>query len=283
MATKALHVEIVSDLTTNAFLAALQRFIGHHGLCNDLYSDCGSNFIGASRVLDQDLRRAIANARHEAASYVNNRGIRWHFNPPSAPHFGGLWEAGVKSIKYHIRRIVAPHLLTYEELSTVVIQIVATLNSRPLCPMTNDINDLRVLTPGHFTIGRAPLSPPEPDLTNQNINRLRRWQLLQRLHQDFWNQWSTEYLSRLQQRPKWMDRKNNVLIGQIVLLRDELHPPRVWRLGRIVATHPGRDGLVRVVTLETAEGKYDRPIAKISLLPISDNDDLVAADNGLHN
>lgn len=272
LATKAIHVEVVSDLTTDAFLAALRRFISLHGMCNDIYSDCGTNFVGAQRVLDEDYQRAIRKANKDIAPLLANLNIRWHFNPPAAPHFGGLWEAGVKSVKYHLRRIIGPRLLTFEELSTVVTQIAAILNSRPLCPVTNDIDDLQVITPGHFIIGRAPLSPPDHDQPLVNISHLNRWQLLQRMRNDFWYQWSHEYLVRLQNRPKWMKQKENVCVGQIVLVRDDRLPPQVWELGRITKLHHGRDGLVRVVTLKTARHIIERAISKISPLPTIDNE-----------
>ncbi|XP_028042585.1 fatty acid synthase-like, partial [Bombyx mandarina] len=93
----------------------------------------------------------------------------WHFNPPYSPNFGGLWEAGVKSIKYHLRRIL-DRTLTFEEMSTTLCQIEACLNSRPLCPIDhNDIDNLNVLTPGHFLIGEAPINVPEPDLSQSAL------------------------------------------------------------------------------------------------------------------
>ncbi|XP_030765048.1 uncharacterized protein LOC115889242 [Sitophilus oryzae] len=139
MATKALHLELVSDLSSETFLGALLRFISRRGRCNHIYSDCGTNFVGASRELINMLKSAAEQEQ-----------ISWHFNPPSAPHFGGLWEAGIKSVKTHIKRVIGDQLLTYEEFYTLMVQIEAVLNSRPLCPQSSDPNDLSVLTPGHF-------------------------------------------------------------------------------------------------------------------------------------
>lgn len=112
--------------------------------------------------------------------------IEWSFNPPSAPYFGRLWEAGVKSFKSHFIRVVGDQILTFEELNTVAIQIEAVLNSRPL---SSDPNDLSPLTPGHFLTLEPLTSLPEPDLTSLKLYPLSRWQLLQNIHQHFWKLW----------------------------------------------------------------------------------------------
>lgn len=111
MVTKAIHLEVVSDLTSQAFIAAFRRFIGRRGKCSDLYSDCGTNFVGADKELRKLLLQAQSPAQSEEVSrFLADNGTTWHFNPPSAPHFGGLWEAGVKSTKSHLRRVtIATH------------------------------------------------------------------------------------------------------------------------------------------------------------------------------
>lgn len=258
-ATKALHLELVSDLTTSAFLAALRRFISRRGRVSVIHSDCGTNFVGAAKYLHEVFAQATIEEK-----------IEWRFNPPAAPHFGGLWEAGIKSVKYHLIRLIGDQILSYEEFYTLLTQIEAILNSRPLSALSNDPNDLSSLTPGHF-LTMAPLSTiPDPDLSTLNVNRLSRWQLLQHFHHQFWQRWQREYLHTLQQRNKWFDddpKVNQVKAGVLVVIRDELTPPLKWRLGRISELHPGPDGLTRVVTIRTANGMLKRPVTKISILP----------------
>lgn len=127
------------------------------------------------------------------------------------------------------------------------------------------------LTPGHFITGNAILAPPEPCLLDVKEHRLNRWQYIQQMQQIFWARWSKEYLSRLQQRPKWTRTEKNVGKGNLVLLKDERLPPTQWALARITDTHEGTDGLIRVVTVKTKNGSFKRPITKICLLPIQDN------------
>ncbi|XP_071577728.1 uncharacterized protein [Temnothorax nylanderi] len=183
---------------------------------------------------------------------------------------GGLWEAGIKSVKTHLRRILSEALLTFEEMYTVCTQVEAVLNSRPLTPISNDPTDLAPLTHGHFLIGEALTSIPEPNWSEMPSNRLTRFQYVAKLTQQFWARWSNEYLSNLQQRFKWNreDRASKIEIRAMVVLRDEQAPPMRWALGRIVECHSGQDGITRVVSVKTSKGVTKRALAKICLLPI---------------
>ncbi|XP_017876324.1 uncharacterized protein LOC108622755, partial [Ceratina calcarata] len=161
-------------------------------------------------------------------------GIEWHLIPPYAPHFGELWEGGVKQVKTHLRRVIGEQRLTYEELYTILTQIEACLNSRPLHPLSSDPNDLTPLTPGHFLIGDSLMALPQPDMTTIKQNRLNRYQLIQQTVQHFWKRWHQEYLHELQQRHKWkLDSSGNIKIGSLVLIKEDNIPPMKWRLGRI--------------------------------------------------
>lgn len=255
-ATKALHLELASDLSTESFLAALRRFIARRGRCNTIHSDCGTNFKGAQSQLSNIMKEACETEH-----------IAFVFNPAGAPHQGGLWEAGVKAVKTHLFRVIGNQTLTYEELNTLLAQVESILNSRPLCPLSSDPNDLSVLTPGHF-LTLAPLTTvPTPDYTNVKINRLTRWQLLQRMHQDFWNRWHTEYLTTLSQRLKWTKPTREVRIGQIVIIRDESTHPLKWRFGRIADLFYGRDGIPRSASIRTLQGVLSRPLVKLCPVP----------------
>ena len=154
---------------------------------------------------------------------------------------------------------------------TVLCQIESCLNSRPLTAISEDSSDLCALTPGHFLIGSPLQSIPEPDLASIPCNRLSLGQEMQRKTQHFWKLWSTDYLHQLQQRSKNYYRQPNILVGQLVLLKDDNLPPLKWSMARITAVHPGADGLVRVVRVKVPSGAiYDRPVVKVCLLPINE-------------
>lgn len=274
MTTKALHLELVSSLSTDAFLGALHRFVGRRGNVSVMRSDRGTNFVGGDRQLKEfyELLKTQLLER-KLADFCQVRGIDWRFNPPKAPHQGGLWEAGVKSVKYHLNRILKEAYLTYEEMNTLLVQIEAILNSRPLCQQSDDPCDYQALTPGHFLVGRELTAVAEPLYEGLRENTLSRYQLVQKRKQDFWRRWSRDYVTELQKRGKWDKTPGAVRNGMLVMLKEDNTPPQSWRLGRIVETHPGGDGVVRVVTVRTSNGAtFRRPTTQIAILPILDNE-----------
>ena len=135
-ATKAIHLEAVSSLSTPAFLAAFSRFFARRGCPKDMYSDNGTNFVGASKILKAEFRGFVRVSGAALNAQYGSQGCNWHFNPAGAPLMGGLWEAGVKSFKHHFRRIAGNLKYTFEEFSTLLARIESCLNSRPLCPLT---------------------------------------------------------------------------------------------------------------------------------------------------
>ncbi|XP_033212408.1 uncharacterized protein LOC117170002 [Belonocnema kinseyi] len=149
-------------------------------------SDNGKNFVGANRELKEIYDIALSGSQSQAVkTYLQKMGIKWNFIPPLLPHFGGLWEAAMKSFKYHLVRTVGNSVLTYEQLKTYVVEFKAILNSRPISPMSSDPNDLRPLTPGHFLIGGPLTRSPQEDLREVKPARLSLWQHAQQMRQHF--------------------------------------------------------------------------------------------------
>lgn len=263
MSTKALHIELVSDMTTQTFLAAFKRFVSRRGHVSEIWSDHGTTFVSASKELIKMWKQGNSVIPDELGFRLEEEGTKWKFIPPGAPNFGGLWEAGVKSTKYHLKRIIGESTLTFEELSTVLIQIEACLNSRPLCPISDHKEDFEPLTPGHLLVGEPLVALPSADLTNARINPLDRWQLTTRMVQDFWKRWQLEYLSRLQERCKWRRSKQELEIGDLVIIKDQRFPPGQWPMGRILQKYPGQDDLTRTYDVRTATGVLRRTITKL--------------------
>ncbi|XP_062551107.1 uncharacterized protein LOC134216156 [Armigeres subalbatus] len=274
MSTKAVHLELVTDLSTERFLQALRRFVSRRGKCSDIYSDNGTNFVGARNKL-QDFMKLLKDPTHReiVSRECTVQGIQWHFNPPSAPHFGGLWEAAVRSAKKHLLKVVGENPVSPEDFTTFLVQVEGCLNSRPLTPMSEDPEDLEPLTPSHFLVGSSLQAIPEPNLEDVSLNRLDKYQLTQRKLQDFWRRWRREYLCQLQARTKRWKPPVPVEVGRLVVIKDDNVPPMRWRMGRIQELHPGADNVVRVATVKTSSGMLTRPVEKLCILPSPDCND----------
>lgn len=270
--TKCCHLEIVSELSTAAFLACFDRFVSRRGLPSDVFSDCGTNFVGACNYL-KEISKFLRESQNEIQKSLAGHQISWHFNPPASPHMGGLWESAVRSAKLILSKIIGDRSLVFEELATVFSKVEAALNSRPMFSVTNDPNDLELecLSPGHFLIGQPLLALPEQDSCHENLSLLKRWQLVRQITQHFWRRWQAEYLHTLQQRPKWFHKSQNLKPGDLVLIKEPNLPPLQWRKARVIRTCPGTDGTVRVVELRTSSGTLLRPTVKLCpLMPCAD-------------
>ncbi|XP_026323275.1 uncharacterized protein LOC113232713, partial [Hyposmocoma kahamanoa] len=267
MVTKAVHLELVSDLTTQTFLAAFNRMCARRGTPRNVFSDNGTNFVGASKLLQDDFERYKTFQTSEFHDEISNLRIQWHFNAPLWPTAGGLWEAAVKAMKYHLKRVLGEQKLTFQQFITLLAQIEACMNSRPLCPLSEDIEDLEYLTPGHFLIGGPLLSLPEQEENFNQYDLRNRWRLVEQMNTHIWKRWSNEYLHQLQERSKWHHPTKNLEEGNVVLVKDENLPPGQWALGRVTELHPGADGNVRVVSIKTKKGHLKRPVTKLATLP----------------
>lgn len=266
MYSKAAHLELVGDLSTAKFTLALRRMMGRRGF-SDIYCDQGTNFVAASNELPLLFLQAQSTESTKIAKLFAKDGIKFHFLTPSAPNWGGQWESFVKLTKHHLYRMTSHFKFTYEEMSSILTQIEACLNSRPLCAMGDSADDYDPITAGHLLIGRPLNLIPEPNLLALKENTLDRYQAMQKMVQVYWKRFSVEYLHSLHPRKKWYKPQEDLAINDLVSIIDDNLPPGKWLLGRVMEIHPSDDGYIRLVTIKTPNSTLQRPITKLCRFP----------------
>ncbi|CAK9797165.1 hypothetical protein ANTQUA_LOCUS1055 [Anthophora quadrimaculata] len=268
--TKAVHLELATDLTSESCLGTLKRFFARRGKPRRIYTDNATNFVGVKNEIAETRAFLLSDDhKNKTQRFLTQENVEWYFTPPRSPHFGGLWEAAVKSFKRHLYKTIGDTLLTFEQFYTLIVEIEAILNSRPLVPLSSDPNDFLALTPNHFLIGDSLTNLPEHDFADVKTNKLSLWQHIQKIKHHFWNRWQREYLQEQHTRSKWHSGKpSDIKEGTLVTIRDDNSPPLHWKLGRVVDVHPGPDGVIRVATVRTPHGVYKRSVKKLAPLPI---------------
>ncbi len=260
MASRAVHLEVAYSLDTDSCINALRRFICRRGQVCHLRSDNGTNFTSA----EKELKRALEELNHnKITKFLAHKGIKWSFNPPSASHHGGAWERLIRMVRKVLSSVLTQQTLDDEGLHTVLCEVEAILNNRPITKMSEDPNDLEPLTPNHLlTMKRKPVYPPGLfEKSDQYVKR--RWKQVQYLSDLFWKRWIKEYLPLLQERQKWTKERRNLVLGDIVLLADSSAPRNSWMLGRVLETFPDKKGLVRSVRVQTKTNILVRPVTKL--------------------
>lgn len=262
------YIELVSDLRKEAFLATLRRFIARRGKPAQMFSDNGTNFVNTNTDINR-LGKFLRNNASDLTDSIENEDLSWSFILLHSPHFGSLWEAGIKSTKFHLLRVAGNASLTFEQFYTLFTQIEAVLNSRPLTHLSCDPSDFTPLTPAHFLVGRVMTWIADEDFTDTKPSRLSHFRHVQQLQQHFWTRWSREYVAELQRRCKWKANHGKLQINDLVIIKDDNKPPLRWCLGRIVALHPGKDGIARVATIRTSSGTYLQEVLRQNMPPTS--------------
>ena len=178
---------------------------------------------------------------------------------------GGIWESLVKSVKRSLKVIIQNKLFTEECLSTFLCEVESILNQRPLTPISDDVNDLKALTPSHFIIGSYENTVPGV-FHKQEIDYRRKWRSVQAAVDVFWIRWKKEYLPSLNLRKRWTQKNRNFRVWDLVIISSHGVPRSYWPMGRIIEVYPGRDGVVCSIKLKTSNGELSRPSALLCLL-----------------
>ena len=289
LSSRAVHLEMAESLDSDACINALRRFIARRGQVSTMRSDNGSNFIGAEKQLREEIQKLERHQSSITDSMIQHN-VKWIFNPPSASHFGGVWEREIRTIRNVLNGILntQPIRLSNDSLNTLFCEIESILNNRPLTPLSDDPNDLEALTPNHILLMKCGPTYPPGLFSPSDLYVRRRWRQVQYLSDLFWSRWKKEYLVNLQSRHKWTRPQPSLSVGDLVVLVDHNLPRNRWALGRVVSTYPDASGLVRQVTVKSVHinkslgkselirckpsiSEFTRPINKVVLL-MSQND-----------
>lgn len=261
--TRAVHLELVSDLTAERFILAFRRFISRRGVCRVVLTDNAQTFRRADKELGE-LWNCIR--REEVSAVFASLRVQWKFIVERAAWWGGFWERMVRCVKTVLKKILGHAFLKFEELSTVLTEVEAVLNSRPLTFVYAETSEPDPLTPAHFLVGRrlTSLPPCERRLVSEPnaADIQRRWKHRQALADQFWRRWRREYLNELRSAHHSRPTKSTGLReGDFVIVYEHLQPRQNWCTGRVVKTFPGRDGRVRSCTIRIPHGKViKRPV-----------------------
>ena len=267
MNTRAIHLELVGDMSTDCFILSLRRFLARRGHVNVMQSDNGTNFIGAVK----EINDAIKNLKQETiTNYLSKYQIKWKFNPPISPWMGGCWESLIKSIKRCLYAILRDRITTIETLTTILCEVEYIINNRPLLPIGYDVNDYEVLTPNNFLLNyKTHEINMGNDIIVDKIDYQQKWKQVQNITNMYWDRWLKEYVPTLTSRSKWTQQTRNLKVGDLVIIKSKFIPRNHWPLGRVTEIFPGQDNVFRSAKVKTPTTELVRPSSSLCLLEAS--------------
>ena len=263
MTTRAIHLELVTDKSTDTFLMAFRRFASLRGHPSSCWSDCGTNFVGAQQYLKEIMQDWDIPRIQSVLSEEFSCSFQWEWNVPRASHQNGVVESLTKSVRQALDASSKNHSFTEEQWRTYLAEVTYLINSRPLYPSSDEIWESPPISPNDLLIGHH-FPPPVPE-EEQRVNPRDHMRSTEKRVQEFWNCWMKYFAANLLPRNKWYRQRENLQEGDLVL-ETEPTPRRTWKLGLVLLTYPGADGLVRKAKIKTAKSVYDRPIHKLCLI-----------------
>ncbi|XP_053691213.1 uncharacterized protein LOC128739741 [Sabethes cyaneus] len=265
---RAVHLEVAHSLTTDSCILAIRNFIARRGTPVQIVSDRGTNFIGASRELKEALQQVN---QDKLMDYFVTPDTKWSFNPPASPHFGGVWERLVQSVKKALKHLQVTRTPTDEILRNTLTEIELIINSRPLTELPLNDEFSQALTPNDILIGSSDGSKPPIAYDDSSYAVKHTWKMSQVYANRFWRRWIAEFLPTLTRRTKWFNRAKPIAEGDIVVIVDDALPRNCWPKGRVVRAVRSKDGQVRRAVVQTAHGILERPAVKLAVLDVGAN------------
>lgn len=271
MVTRAIHLELAHDLTTDAFIHIFRQFGCRRGFPEEIYSDNGLNFKGAERELTEMLQNLD---QSKITQFWTMKHTKWKFNPPIAPHMGGVWERLIQSVKKNIKEVLKSRYPQEYVLRTLFAECENIINSRPLTHVSIDSDDSEALTPNHFLIGPSYAALSFGELDEKCLNLYSKWRAVQKLADIFWTRWTQEYLPTLVRSTKWFKENKQIKLGDIAIMVDPSGPRNIWQKCKVIKLYPAKDGRVRIVDVQNSSGTiYRRSVSRLSVLDVRRNEE----------
>ena len=279
LTTRAIHMELVRNMSTEQFLMCFRRFISRRGTPKYIVSDNAKQFKLSKNVIDLLWLESIQH--NDVMEFIAGKGIKWKYITELAPWMGGVYERMIGIVKRSLKKSIGTGQLTCCQLETLLIEIEAIVNSRPLVYVGEDFTIDHVLTPANFLTGHSSLGQPnfvitdDPDYITHVSNAqqlVNLWKQQQKCLNIFWQKWSAEYLQSLRPQQHSQRNSNNFKpsVNCIVLIKDVDRPRSCWKIGRIAQLHQSTDGEVRSVTLSMPSGSsMNRPVSHLYPLECS--------------
>ncbi len=266
--TRAVHLKLAVDCSTMEFLQVLRRFFAIRGTPAVMISDNGTQFVGAEKELKEMVKGWKL---EELREFCAEKGMKWRFTTPKAPHHNGCAEALVKTCKKALKKAIGNQVLSPFELYTYLFEVANLVNSRPIGRVPNDPDDGTYISPNDILLGRSTSEVPQGPF-RQTKNPRHRVEFVQKLVDSFWRKWSRDVFPSLILRKKWHTQRRDVKVNDVVTYVDENAVRGKWMIGRIIETFPGQDGKTRNVKIKTLCGQYTRPVTKIVVIVPVDED-----------
>ncbi|XP_059216470.1 uncharacterized protein LOC131994137 isoform X1 [Stomoxys calcitrans] len=277
---RAVHLEISTDLSSDACLLCIRNFINRRGVPVMIRSDNGTNFVGIAKELQGTSN--FLDINDSFRSSMTALGIKWVYNTPNNPSEGGVWERLVQSVKKALYAMLKEHAPKLETLQALLIEAENMVNARPLTHIPVSPDDSEPLTPNHFILG-CPNSTHTPAPFEPRLMCLRKqWRVLQNMKNGLWNQWVREYLPDLTRRTKWCLPSQPMKVGCLVFLCDGELSRSQWKRGRVIQLFHGKDGVARSAEVRTSAGVYRRPVSRLAVLDVEAHDGEASPSGSVH-
>ena len=277
--TRAIHLDIVNNMSVQSFIRCFRRFVARRGLPNRIISDNAKTFKGASKIIGEIM------SHPDVHRYLENSRVKWVFNVEKAPWWGGIFERLIQSVKRCLRKSIGRAKLNLEELTTITIEVEMVINSRPLTYVSQSDLD-EPITPSHLLIGRRIMSLPEfllyeddDDYTVTPRLLSKRMKHMEEIMNHFWRRWKTEYLMELREAHRFGPhgiKGEYISVGDVVIIHNEDKKRGFWKLGRVEEVIKGQDNEIRgAITRVCTNNKQKllrRPVRRLYPLEIRESE-----------